>query len=106
MTYISLVLPECSRSSKIRYVSLRPFSTRRNFRRTAQFFFVFFRSVLPESSQTKKNSATELLEESMREAVVRMGGRFGPNTAVCQKDVYAKYNCEKVYVFAKNFASM
>ena len=48
----------------------------------------------------------ELLEESMQEAVVRMSARFGPSTAVCQKDVYAKYNCEKVYVFAKNFASM
>ena len=36
---------------------LRLFSTRRNFPRAAQFFFVFFPLVQPESTQTKKNCA-------------------------------------------------
>ena len=39
------------------YEDLRLFSARRNFPRAAQFFFVFFRLVQPESPQTKKNCA-------------------------------------------------
>ena len=45
-------------------------STRRNFPRAAQFFFVFFRLVLPENSHTKKNCAARgifrLVENSLR----------------------------------------
>ena len=51
------------------FSALRLFSTRRNFPRAAQFFFVFFRLVLPESSQTKKNCAApgkfRLVENSL-----------------------------------------
>ena len=36
---------------------VKAFSTKRNFPCAAQFFFVFFLLVLPESSQTKKNCA-------------------------------------------------
>ena len=45
---------------RLRLVSaalLRLFSTKRNIPRGAEFLFVFFQLVLPESSHTKKNSA-------------------------------------------------
>ena len=50
--------------------SLGLFSTRRNFPRRTKFCFVLFRLVLPESSQTKKNSAPRgkfrLVENSLK----------------------------------------
>ena len=46
------------------------FSTRRNIPRVAEFFFVFFKLGLPESSHTQKNSAPRgifrLVESSLK----------------------------------------